>query len=144
MRWNPFGRTAPPYLNLPADRCRPTADIAPPVQLWASERATHPERKLTPLLTPLPARPSVYSGPNLHNALAKLGKWTIEIVKRAADAAGFSCCHAARLSSERSLGPIATAAWQRIFEASNRERQSVGLYRLGTTYDQRLTYTFNL
>src|SRR6266478_101799 len=32
---------------------------------------------------------SVYTGPNLHEALAKFGKWTIEIVKRAADAAGF-------------------------------------------------------
>jgi transposase len=32
---------------------------------------------------------SVYNGPNLHEALAKFGKWTIEIVKRAADAAGF-------------------------------------------------------
>ncbi len=32
---------------------------------------------------------SVYNGPNLGAALAKFGKWTIEIVKRAADAAGF-------------------------------------------------------
>jgi transposase len=32
---------------------------------------------------------SVYNGPNLRDALAKFGKWTIEIVKRAADAAGF-------------------------------------------------------
>jgi transposase len=32
---------------------------------------------------------SVYTGPNLHDALVKFGKWTIEIVKRAADAAGF-------------------------------------------------------
>jgi transposase len=32
---------------------------------------------------------SVYNGPNLRGALAKFGKWTIEIVKRAADAAGF-------------------------------------------------------
>ena len=32
---------------------------------------------------------SVYNGPNLREALAKFGKWTIEIVKRAADAAGF-------------------------------------------------------
>ena len=33
---------------------------------------------------------SVYNGPNLHDALAKFGNWTIEIVKRAADAAGFT------------------------------------------------------
>jgi len=32
---------------------------------------------------------SVYNGPNLREAVAKFGKWTIEIVKRAADAAGF-------------------------------------------------------
>ena len=32
---------------------------------------------------------SVYNGPNLRDALVKFGKWTIEIVKRAADAAGF-------------------------------------------------------
>ena len=32
---------------------------------------------------------SVYNGPNLREALAKFGNWTIEIVKRAADAAGF-------------------------------------------------------
>ena len=32
---------------------------------------------------------SVYNGPNLHAALTKFGNWTIEIVKRAADAAGF-------------------------------------------------------
>ena len=32
---------------------------------------------------------SVYNGPNLYAALAKLGNWTIEIVKRAADAIGF-------------------------------------------------------
>jgi transposase len=32
---------------------------------------------------------SVYNGPNLHQALAKFGNWTLEIVKRAADATGF-------------------------------------------------------
>jgi transposase len=32
---------------------------------------------------------SVYTGPNLSDALAKFGNWTIEIVKRAADAIGF-------------------------------------------------------
>jgi transposase len=32
---------------------------------------------------------SVYNGPNLSDALAKFGNWTIEIVKRAADATGF-------------------------------------------------------
>ena len=32
---------------------------------------------------------SVYNGPNLREALATFGNWTIEIVKRTADAAGF-------------------------------------------------------
>jgi transposase len=43
------------------------------------------------LSSPITERPSdsVYNGSNLHEALAKFGKWTIEIVKRAADAAGF-------------------------------------------------------
>jgi transposase len=31
---------------------------------------------------------SVYNGPNLREALAKFGKWTIEIVKRTVDATG--------------------------------------------------------
>jgi len=32
---------------------------------------------------------SAYNGPNLREALVKFGDWTLEIVKRAADAAGF-------------------------------------------------------
>ena len=32
---------------------------------------------------------SVYTGPNLRDALARCGDWTIEIVKRTADAIGF-------------------------------------------------------
>jgi transposase len=32
---------------------------------------------------------SVYNGGNLHDALTKFGNWTVEIVKRAADTAGF-------------------------------------------------------
>src|SRR5271167_3075690 len=32
---------------------------------------------------------SVYNGPNLRDALAKFGNWTMEIVKRTADAVGF-------------------------------------------------------
>ena len=31
---------------------------------------------------------SVYNGASLHEALARFGNWTVEIVKRAADAAG--------------------------------------------------------
>jgi putative transposase len=57
---------------------------------------------------------SVYNGPNLREALAKFGKWTIEIVKRAADAAAFNCCRAAGSSNEPWLGSIETAVWPRI------------------------------
>ena len=32
---------------------------------------------------------SVYNGPNLRDALAKFGDWTVEVVKPAADAIGF-------------------------------------------------------
>ncbi len=32
---------------------------------------------------------SAYNGPNLRDALTRFGNWTIEIVKRATDAAGF-------------------------------------------------------
>ena len=32
---------------------------------------------------------SVYNGPNLSDALAKFGNWTIEIIQRAADVTGF-------------------------------------------------------
>jgi transposase len=32
---------------------------------------------------------SVYNGANLHEVLAKCGNWTIEIIKRSAEAAGF-------------------------------------------------------
>jgi transposase len=46
------------------------------------------EKLLTQYFTHLFAD-SVYNGPNLRRAVAKFAKWTIEIVKRAADAAGF-------------------------------------------------------
>src|ERR1700682_2833013 len=44
--------------------------------------------QLFPWLRPLCAD-SVYNGPTVREALVKFGDWTIEIVKRAADAAGF-------------------------------------------------------
>src|SRR5712672_1006359 len=63
---------------------------------------------------------SVYNGANLRDALAKLGNWTVEIVKRAADAAGFQLLPADGLSNEPSLGSIETAAWQRISKHRSR------------------------
>ena len=86
---------------------------------------------------------SVYNGPNLSDALAKLGNWTIEIVKRAAGAAGFQLLPR-RWVVERTLAwSIATAAWQG-FRGVNRERQGVGLYRLSATADQKISLTYAL
>ena len=56
---------------------------------------------------------SVYNGPNLREALAKFGDWTIEIVTRAAGVAGFQLLPRRWLSSELLLGSIETADWQR-------------------------------
>ena len=53
-------------------------------KLWSSR----PIHQLFPWLRHLFAD-SVYNGANLRDALAKFGNWTIEIVKRTADAAGF-------------------------------------------------------
>ena len=50
---------------------------------WSSRRSTS-----FPWLRHLFAD-SVYNGANLRDALVKFGNWTVEIVKRAADAAGF-------------------------------------------------------
>ncbi len=73
---------------------------------------------------------SVYNGPNLREALAKFGKWTIEIVKRAAEAAGFQLLPR-RWVVERTL------AWLNLkpppgkgFRGVDRQRQSLGLHRL--------------
>ena len=57
---------------------------------------------------------SVYNGPNLREALAKFGHWTIEIVKRAADAAGFKLLPRRWVVERTWLGSIETAAWPRI------------------------------
>jgi transposase len=56
---------------------------------------------------------SVYNGPNLRETPAKFGKWTTEIVKRAADATGFQRLPR-RWVVERTLAwSIETAVWQR-------------------------------
>src|SRR5258708_19472550 len=57
-------------------------------RLWSAGRGRGAPRQLFPWLRHLFAD-SVYNGPNLREALVKFGDWTIEIVKRAADAAGF-------------------------------------------------------
>jgi transposase len=60
------------------------------------------------------------NGPKLRDALAKFGHWTIEIVKRAADVAGFELLPRRWLSSEPSPGSTETAAWQRISRRRSR------------------------
>src|SRR5271155_2076199 len=57
---------------------------------------------------------SVYNGPNLREALAKFGNWTIEIVKRTADAVGFQLLPGDGWSNELWLGSIETAVWPKI------------------------------
>jgi transposase len=72
---------------------------------------------------------SVYNGPNLHDALAKFGNWTIEIVKRTADAAGFQLLPRRWVVEQTLAGSIATAAWQRISRHQSRalSRGSISL-----------------
>src|SRR6476660_9350645 len=58
---------------------------------------------------------SVYNGPNLPEALAKFGKWTIERSSNAPlTLSAFNCCRGAGSSNGPWLGSIATAAWRRI------------------------------
>ena len=83
---------------------------------------------------------SVYNGLNLREALAKFGKWTIEIVKHTADAAGFQLL-------PRRLGRRTNPGWlnrnrrlAKDFEASI-ERQGVGLHRLGAAPYQEISMT---
>jgi hypothetical protein len=97
---------------------------------------TKPIHQLFPWLHHLFAD-SVYNGPNLSDALAKFGNWTIEIVKRAADAAGFQplgCRTNARLAQPQP--PLGKG-----FRGVNRERQGVGLYRLCAAADQKTSLT---
>ena len=72
---------------------------------------------------------SVYNGANLRDALAKLGNWTVEIVKRAADAAGFQLLPR-RWVVERSRLAQSKPPLGKGFRGVDRERQSVGLHRL--------------
>jgi transposase len=64
---------------------------------------------------------SVYNGPNLSDALAKFGNWTIEIVKRAADAAGFQLL-LRRWVVERTLAWLNRNTLGKGFRGVNRER----------------------
>jgi transposase len=68
---------------------------------------------------------SVYNGPNLREALVKFGDWTIDIVKRAPDAAGFQLLPRRWVSRAQSEPPPGKG-----FRGLNRQRQSLGLHRL--------------
>jgi transposase len=85
------------------------------VQFWSSRRSTScfpgcatclPTASTTAPICMMPS-PSSATGP-LRSSNARLTQLV------------FSCCHAAGLSSERSLGSIATAAWQRISRRQSR------------------------
>jgi putative transposase len=62
-----------------------------------------------------PFADSVYHGGQLHDALTQFGNWTVEIVKRVADTAGF---HLLPRRWVGELGSIETAARAKDFEAS--------------------------
>ena len=65
-------------------------------------------RQLFPWLRHLFAD-SVYNGPNLRDALAKFGAWTIDIVKPAGDDTGFQLLPRRWVVEQPSLGSIETA-----------------------------------
>jgi hypothetical protein len=66
---------------------------------------------------------SFYNGPNLSDALAKSATGTLRLSNARLTQLIFSYCHAAGLSNERSLGSIATAAWQE-FPGVNRQSRA--------------------
>jgi hypothetical protein len=82
---------------------------------------------------------SVYNGLHLREALAKFGKWTIEIVKRTADAARLSAAAAPLVPRTnpglaQSKSPLGTR-----FRGIDRERQGVGIHRLGAAPHQEIS-----
>jgi transposase len=84
---------------------------------------------------------SVYNGPHLRDALVKFGDWTIEIVKRAAEATGFQLLprrwvveRNARLA--QSKPPVGQG-----FRGFYRERQSLDSHRLRAAADQETYLT---
>jgi transposase len=81
---------------------------------------------------------SVYNGPNLREALAKFGKWTIEIVKRAAERCRLSTA-AAPLGRRTNPGLAQSKPPPgQGFRGFDRERQSVGLHRLRAAAHQAI------
>ena len=84
---------------------------------------------------------SVYNGASLQEALARFGNWTVEIVKRAADAAGFQLLPR-RWVVERTLAWLnRNRRLAKGFRGVDRERQSVGLHRLGAAPHREISLT---
>jgi hypothetical protein len=54
-----------------------------------------------------------YAGAKLKRRLEKIGKWTLEIIKRSDKAKASSYCHADGLLSEPSRGSADAAGWPR-------------------------------
>ena len=87
---------------------------------------------------------SVYNGPNLGDALAKFGNWTIEFVKRAADAAGFKLLPR-RWVVERTLAWLnRNRRLAKDFEASIASAKAWVYNRLSATADQKISPTYAL
>ena len=57
-----------------------------------------------------------YAGAKLETALAKLGRWTVEIVRRPRAPSALLCCRGAGWSSAPSPGSTATAGWPKILK----------------------------
>jgi transposase len=83
---------------------------------------------------------SVYNGPNLDDALAKFGTWTIEIVKRAADATGFKLLPSHWIVERR---PARLNRNRRLAKDSRRQSRAPrhGLCRLCAAADQKTSLT---
>jgi Transposase DDE domain len=73
---------------------------------------------------------SAYNGPNLREALAKFGDWTLQIVKRAADAAGFQLLPRRWVVEPNPRLAQSQPPPGKGFRGFDRERQSVGLHCL--------------
>jgi transposase len=84
---------------------------------------------------------SVYNGANLRDALAKLGNWTVEIVKRAADAAGFQLLPRRWVVERNPRLAQSKPPLGKGFRSIDRERQSMGLHCLCAAPHQEIDLT---
>ena len=73
---------------------------------------------------------SVYNGPNLREALAKFGDWTIEIVTRTVGATGFQLLPRRWVVERTFPGSIATADWHLIQTLTHRSKDGGRLHSM--------------